>query len=52
MPETVLKMTARIKKYNATAVPALCPPNDPASNPINRTGVEQGSWGAWRKDEL
>ena len=31
-------MTTRIMHYNASAVPALAPADDPASNPANRTG--------------
>jgi hypothetical protein len=47
-PETVAKMMARLQEYNDTAVPALCPPDDPASNPVgsNRSSdpKEFGSW--------
>jgi arylsulfatase B/arylsulfatase I/J len=53
-PDAVATMITRLKYYNDTAVPALCPPNDPASNPVgaNRSSDprEWGSWGPWRQD--
>ena len=51
-PADVAALLARLQFYNDSAVPTLYPPDDPASNPANRSGVEQGSWGPWRPDEL
>eukprot|EP01052_Picozoa_sp_SAG31_P000401 SAG31_NODE_12_length_38498_cov_21.161671_17_plen_304_part_00 len=49
-PLVVQKLLARLDEYNRTAVPALDPPNDAASDPARRTGVEKGSWGPWCPD--
>lgn len=50
MPEKVQALLKRIAAYNATAVPALDPPDDPASDPAKQIGpfTPRGCWGPWR----
>ena len=50
-PQSVARLTARLKFYNDSAVPALDPADDPASDPTRRVGPEKGSWGPWLPDE-
>ncbi len=42
-PDVVNMMLYKLAQYNATAVPAVFPPQDPRSNPELHGGV----WGPW-----
>jgi hypothetical protein len=45
-PAVASQLLARLEQYNATAVPALDPPDDPASHPAKHGG----SWSPWCPD--
>ena len=51
-PNDVKRLLTRLQAYNDTAVPAHYPEGDPAADPANRTGAEEGFWGPWVPDEL
>ena len=50
-PVSVARLTTRLQFYNDSAVPAMSPGNDPASDPSQRSGIEKGSWGPWLPDD-
>lgn len=53
MPAKVTSLLARLKVYNATAVPVISPAADPASDPAKQRGpfTPKGCWGPWRTSE-